>query len=204
MADPVFHLFPLLPSELQLKIWSHTPVGPRIVEIRSFGSSDQHSLCPLPSVLETCRDSREEVMKQYLKIDCGEQTILINPLLDTLIVLSDKYELFEHLVGLQLRHIAINGSMVESAEAYNQTKVLRHSLAKLSTVETITIVLRTWDREWDSEPHTGDERLAAPETELELAEQERWDSCQYFSDAKEDIPNWNPAIVCAFLKRSKV
>ena len=144
MADPVFHLFPSLPIELRLKIWSYTLIlSPRVVEITDYGSLSQHSRCPLPSPLKACRESRNEVIKQYDKIDCDEQTLLFNPSIDTLMVLTTGHynTLFERFVGLQLRYLAISSSWLEDEWGEDNTEI--RSLAKLTIVETITIVVCT-------------------------------------------------------------
>lgn len=51
-----FELFPHLPKELQLKIWSHSVPGPRIIETDS-GAQQPHP------ILHTCHESRTEALR---------------------------------------------------------------------------------------------------------------------------------------------
>lgn len=196
MAD-LFTLFPKLPVEMRLKIWGCTPVSPRVVEIKSYGSDDQHSLCPPPSVLKACKEARDEVLKQYVKI-CGKQIVLINPSIDTLFISLPDPKYFNDFVELGLRCLAIDGWWLEDMIESGKIDYL-HSLAKLRTVETITNVLCTMA----DDPHTGDEKLASPETDLELTEKDQvWGRViDFFRAGKKDITGWNPAVVCAVVKR---
>jgi hypothetical protein len=76
-SPPGFTLFPDLPLELRLKIWSFITPGPRIVSIKYKGLSfysigkgfsaaaGWRSPDPVPIVLHICRESRTEALKSY-------------------------------------------------------------------------------------------------------------------------------------------
>ncbi|KAL5327332.1 hypothetical protein ACEPPN_005028 [Leptodophora sp. 'Broadleaf-Isolate-01'] len=76
-----FTLFPKLPAELRLKIWSHASRVTRnlVLQIGYIGVKDDgagwqpyyfYSTCPLPAVLTTCRESRKEALQHY-SLDFG-------------------------------------------------------------------------------------------------------------------------------------
>jgi hypothetical protein len=74
---PGFTLFPELPLELRLKIWSFITPGPRTVSIKYKGLSfysigkgfsaaaGWRSPDPVPIILHICRESRNEALKSY-------------------------------------------------------------------------------------------------------------------------------------------
>jgi hypothetical protein len=76
-SPPGFTLFPDLPLELRLKIWSFITPGPRTVSIKYKGLSfysigkgfsaaaGWRSPDPVPIVLHICRESRTEALKSY-------------------------------------------------------------------------------------------------------------------------------------------
>lgn len=77
-----FTLFPLLPLELRLKIWSYMSPGPRNLSIQ-YNMSSQYSSSratpsfggwtspsPVPVILHICHESRSEALK-YLQLSFG-------------------------------------------------------------------------------------------------------------------------------------
>jgi hypothetical protein len=129
-----FHLYPLLPTELQIKIWEHTLKEPRIIEIGEtrkdriwkgrvvdrvdlwtqiqITTNGSHSTL-IPAALETCITSREVALQYYGRLDSARTWF--NPALDTLYFGKD----WAHMEGLEhwrdlvrknreIRHIAFH------------------------------------------------------------------------------------------------
>jgi 2EXR family len=71
MADPTFHLFPKLPTELRFNIWELAFSGPRtIIPIFPYGESEDLNSRPQnPSTLYVNKESRDITLKYYTKID---------------------------------------------------------------------------------------------------------------------------------------
>ncbi|KAI0875072.1 hypothetical protein GGS24DRAFT_309246 [Hypoxylon argillaceum] len=95
--EPDFHVFPQLPAELRLMIWSLSLPGPRIVSIRCGPRPAAHgatpsiqcrSPTPVPAALHACRESRAEAQRRYkLLFGMGgpdPATIYFDPLRDAL------------------------------------------------------------------------------------------------------------------------
>jgi hypothetical protein len=88
-----FTLFPRLPSELRLQIWTLSLPGPRLVEVRHYRHTKYQnpyqnaiytSLCAPPSGLQVCRESRAVVLKYYKFCEGEEVKIWADPRIDTL------------------------------------------------------------------------------------------------------------------------
>ena len=72
-----FPLFPLLPPELRVRIWSLAAPHKRVVEIRSWGrrryAPIKYSVHPhyLPAIFHVCRESRMEARRIYKRVGIG-------------------------------------------------------------------------------------------------------------------------------------
>jgi hypothetical protein len=63
-----FKLFPILPSELRLKIWDYILDEPRVIEIGlTAGENFDHffTLTKLPAAFRVCQESRERAFEKY-------------------------------------------------------------------------------------------------------------------------------------------
>lgn len=77
-SPTIFPLFPLLPAELRVRIWSLAAPNKRVIEIRSWGSTRRytpikysvHPHC-LPAIFHVCRESRIEALRIYKKVAIG-------------------------------------------------------------------------------------------------------------------------------------
>jgi len=85
-----FTLFPLLPTELRLKVWKFTLPGPRILELRYDKKHAEFiSVARLPRALFICKESREETLKHYdfsFGIDEGSSKVLVDFSVDILLL----------------------------------------------------------------------------------------------------------------------
>lgn len=72
-----FTLFPLLPAELRIRIWSLAAPHRRVVEIRSWGGGRyapiKYSVHPhyLPAIFHVCKESRMEARRIYKQVRIG-------------------------------------------------------------------------------------------------------------------------------------
>lgn len=64
-ASRKFHLFHMLPREVQLYIWEVALPDPRIVHLKAVSNEAVNSATPVPALFSVCRDSREAVLKHY-------------------------------------------------------------------------------------------------------------------------------------------
>ena len=71
-ATRTFLLFTSLPYELRAQIWQLALPGPRVIEIRNRAGyfenlhcTQIYSICRIPVLLHTCRESREVALKYY-------------------------------------------------------------------------------------------------------------------------------------------
>lgn len=85
-----FPLFPLLPTELRLKIWGHASPLPRIIELSWPPEEHSKARSPIsktapPSVIQACRESRYEFIGHYDELEFRDspQVILVNYSQDT-------------------------------------------------------------------------------------------------------------------------
>jgi 2EXR family len=88
-----FPLFPILPTEIRLKIWQLALPGPRVVRVHAYDEANYLSLfrspTPPPQILFVCRESREQALLLYelcfgLEHINAPSTIYFNHELDTL------------------------------------------------------------------------------------------------------------------------
>ncbi|KAK6580969.1 hypothetical protein PZA11_006457 [Diplocarpon coronariae] len=90
-----FTLFPLLPLELRLQIYSEfNLLSPRVLSIKPTAVSSLHSSAPHPALLSVCHESRSETLKSYHLIPDleGQPRFYYNPMLDTIhLTSSTKY-----------------------------------------------------------------------------------------------------------------
>ena len=76
--NQTFHLFPRLPPELRVRIWSFS-LPRRVIELRSWGSGrycpTKFSVTPhrLPVLFRICRESRNEALRLYKLVEVGEE-----------------------------------------------------------------------------------------------------------------------------------
>jgi hypothetical protein len=76
-SPSTFPLFPLLPAELRVRIWSLAAPHKRVVEIRSWGSGQyapvRYSVHPhyLPAIFHVCKESRAEARRVYKQVGIG-------------------------------------------------------------------------------------------------------------------------------------
>ncbi|PSS12570.1 hypothetical protein M430DRAFT_36661 [Amorphotheca resinae ATCC 22711] len=72
-----FPLFPLLPPELRIRIWSLAAPHKRVLEIRSWGAGHygpiKFTTHPhyLPVIFRVCKESRMEALRLYKRIEIG-------------------------------------------------------------------------------------------------------------------------------------
>jgi hypothetical protein len=86
-AQATFTLFPDLPKELRLIIWSYVIDEPRVIEV-DWQQCKWHPLNPertrFPNICFVCRESHEEAKKICNKLHSCEQNAWINFSIDTL------------------------------------------------------------------------------------------------------------------------
>lgn len=76
-AAVTFPLFPLLPPELRIRIWSLAAPHQRVIEIRSWGAGRyapiKYSVHPhyLPAIFHVCKESRMEARRIYKRVAVG-------------------------------------------------------------------------------------------------------------------------------------
>jgi hypothetical protein len=83
----VFHLFPRLPIELRLRIWTFASPG-RVIELRSWGDTANNPYVPIkysvakhtfPIILHINRESRREGLRFYQCVEVGISTTILDP-----------------------------------------------------------------------------------------------------------------------------
>jgi hypothetical protein len=137
-----FELFPKLPPEMRLEIWSYVHPGPRIVELRwkqlkrtkKWGYACNKSP---PLLLHICQETRKEALKSYtfqLKSDRQRYPIFIDPLRDLLYV-NGTSQVSPKL--FRVRHLAVEGCVgLSSLEGR-----IWIDISAFKCLETLTIVL---------------------------------------------------------------
>ncbi|CZR69133.1 uncharacterized protein PAC_19033 [Phialocephala subalpina] len=143
---PTFTFFPTLPTELQIKIWRYTLLGPRIIQLQySKGSSSFHSARP-PPALYTYRTSREVALSVFEPAFTRNDQlgpIYIDFAHDTL-HLATNFEMCKHMASLypdfkeKIQSLAVEISKKEDLEKQTVDIGLSH----LSNLREIIFVVR--------------------------------------------------------------
>ncbi len=147
---PIFTLFPKLPTELQIKIWTCALPGPRIIQCHHLNGSVSFKGARPPAALHACRTSREvaqSVFKPAFTRNGQQAPIYINLAHDTL-HLATHPEMCEYTAGLypdikeKVQSLAMEISSVEDLEK----SFLDIGLSYLENLREIIIVVGHQER----------------------------------------------------------
>ena len=115
-----FHLFPLLPSELRLKVWNIVLSKPRVVSInckRELCENDRRIAKAFPpqaappAILHVCRESRFEglsVYQQAFRMDLSPVYTYISFEQDTVSCSTDVFEYLRMTELLRIRRLVLD------------------------------------------------------------------------------------------------
>ncbi|KAH8805681.1 hypothetical protein F5884DRAFT_455405 [Xylogone sp. PMI_703] len=155
-----FHKFPLLPSELRLKIWHVALTVPRTVDINlkrsvrpSTGQRSAQSFnttTPIPALLHTCRESRLEGLTIYKPLFTTRQSenfIYISLTSDVIQVPANVISYFGKDECREIRSLTVHVKDLGYFGYYNMDTLMTMSALKELTLLVESVVGTLWDVE---------------------------------------------------------
>jgi len=158
-----FELFPKLPPEIRLQIWSYLH-GPRIVELSYRDGIFACNKGP-PPLLQICQETKKEFLGDYtlqLKTADPKSPIFIDPAHDLVHLNNASDPFFDKLFGVS--HLALDGVLDEQPSLLSE---IWGEIHRFQGLETLTIVLHGRDCNSNRFSTNLDQRLSFVSSRIE-------------------------------------